>query len=211
MESKICSKCGENKPLKDFNKRCRSKDGLRSDCKICRRDIANKYRKTHKCKIKESNKVWYEANIKEVREKGKKKSAVYRKNNPEKIKAWYDNWRKNNPDYDKEKHRKNPHIKAWRNVIHNSLSRLGKDKEGHTIDLLGYSALALRNHITSLFTEGMSWGNYGEWHIDHIVRVSEFDSTTPPSVVNSLSNLRPLWATTRRINGVIYEGNLNRG
>lgn len=30
-------------------------------------------------------------------------------------------------------------------------------------------------------------------------------------IVNALSNLRPLWATTREINGIIYEGNLNRG
>jgi len=40
--------------------------------------------------------------------------------------------------------------------------------------------------------------------------VSTFDPSTPPSVVNALINLRPLWATTREINGVIYEGNLNR-
>jgi hypothetical protein len=56
----------------------------------------------------------------------------------------------------------------------------------------------------------MTWDNHGEWHIDHIKMVCEFDKTTHPSIVNALSNLRPLWATTREINGVIYEGNLNR-
>lgn len=84
-------------------------------------------------------------------------------------------------------------------------------KEGHTIDLLGYSVLDLQNHMINLFTEGMSWDNHGEWHIDHIKRVCEFDKDTHPSIVNALSNLRPLWATTREINGVVYEGNLNRG
>ena len=88
--------------------------------------------------------------------------------------------------------------------------RLGKQKEGHTIDLLGYSALEFKNHITSLFTDGMTWENYGEWHIDHIKPVSKFDKNTPINVVNSLSNLQPLWAITREINGVIYEGNLNK-
>jgi hypothetical protein len=29
-------------------------------------------------------------------------------------------------------------------------------------------------------------------------------------ILTILLNLRPLWATTREINGVIYEGNLNR-
>ena len=56
----------------------------------------------------------------------------------------------------------------------------------------------------------MSWDNHGEWHVDHIKDVSTFDPDTPPSVVNALINLRPLWATTREINGVVYEGNLNR-
>jgi hypothetical protein len=56
----------------------------------------------------------------------------------------------------------------------------------------------------------MSWDNYGEWHIDHIKTVFSFDDKTPINTVNKLSNLRPLWATTREINGVIYEGNLNR-
>jgi hypothetical protein len=90
------------------------------------------------------------------------------------------------------------------------LVRLNKLKEGHTIDLLGYSALELKNHLESLFTEDMSWDNYGEWHVDHIVGVINFDNSTPVNIVNALTNLRPMWATTREINGVIYEGNLNR-
>jgi hypothetical protein len=57
----------------------------------------------------------------------------------------------------------------------------------------------------------MTWDNYGEWHIDHIKPVSSFDKDTPQSIVNALSNLQPLWATTREINGVVYEGNLNKG
>ena len=56
----------------------------------------------------------------------------------------------------------------------------------------------------------MSWDNYGEWHIDHIKPLTLFDDNTPIHVVNALSNLQPLWATTREINGVIYEGNLNK-
>jgi hypothetical protein len=40
----------------------------------------------------------------------------------------------------------------------------------------------------------MSWDNWGEWHIDHIIPVSKFEKETPPSIVNSLSNLQPLWA-----------------
>jgi hypothetical protein len=125
--------------------------------------------------------------------------AKYRDNNPDKIKVARANWRL-----------KNPQNIAFRNLLKNTLIRLGKTKEGKTIDLLGYSAIDLKNHITSLFSDGMSWDNYGEWHIDHIKPVSSFDTETPMNVVNSLDNLQPMWATTREINGIIYKGNLNK-
>jgi len=38
-----------------------------------------------------------------------------------------------------------------------------------------------------------------------------FNKNPYPSIVNALSNLKPMWSTTREINGVIYEGNLNKG
>lgn len=57
----------------------------------------------------------------------------------------------------------------------------------------------------------MNWNNYGDWHIDHIKPIIEFDKNTPPSVVNALSNLQPLCSTTREIDGVLYEDNLNKG
>ena len=83
---------------------------------------------------------------------------------------------------------------AWRTILTNTLKRFNKKKEDKTINLLGYSALDLKKHIESLFLEGMSWENYGEWHIDHIKMVSTFDKETPMNIVNSLENLRPLWA-----------------
>jgi len=84
-------------------------------------------------------------------------------------------------------------------------------KEGHTIEQLGYSAEQLKIHMQNLFTIGMSWENHGEWHIDHIKPVTSFDKMTPANIVCALTNLQPLWATTREIDGVVYEGNLNKG
>jgi len=102
------------------------------------------------------------------------------------------------------------HIGLWRSLLKMSLWRLNSKKQGKTIDLLGYSADEFKTHIESLFTEGMCWENHGEWHVDHIKDVSLFNNDELPSVVNALLNLRPMWATTREINGIIYEGNLNR-
>lgn len=47
--------------------------------------------------------------------------------------------------------------------------------------------------MISKFKDGMSWDNYGEWHIDHIKPVSKFEKNEKQSVVNSLDNLQPLW------------------
>ena len=42
----------------------------------------------------------------------------------------------------------------------------------------------------------MSWNNYGKyWQVDHIIPVSFFKDDSPISIVNSLSNLRPLKST----------------
>ena len=59
--------------------------------------------------------------------------------------------------------------------------------------MLGYSAEDLKNHMESLFLEGMSWENWGLWEIDHIRPISSFERTTDPKIVNSLTNLQPLW------------------
>lgn len=60
--------------------------------------------------------------------------------------------------------------------------------------MLKYSAEDLKKHMEYLFKEGMSWENWGEWHIDHRIPVSKFDPNTPIDIVNSLDNLQPLWA-----------------
>ena len=39
METKICSKCHLEKPIKDFNKSKYTKSGLRSQCKDCENNI----------------------------------------------------------------------------------------------------------------------------------------------------------------------------
>jgi hypothetical protein len=194
MEKK-CSKCLETKEITEFNKRKYSSDGYRSECRICSKVKRKDYYINNKETEINNNTQYYNNNKNEVLAKNK----IYNKNNREKRNNLAKNYRI-----------KNAHIMGWRYVLGNTLKRLGKSKEGHTIDLLGYSALELKQHLERQFTDGMSWDNYGEWHIDHIKTVYSFDKDTPINTVNELSNLRPLWSTTREINGVIYEGNLNR-
>jgi hypothetical protein len=68
----------------------------------------------------------------------------------------------------------------------------------HIFDMLGYSACDLKARLESQFKDGMSWGNIGKWHIDHIHPESKFNynSTDCDQFKKcwSLENLQPLWA-----------------
>jgi hypothetical protein len=44
------------------------------------------------------------------------------------------------------------------------------------------------------FTEGMTWFNHGEWHIDHIYPVSLATDEHHLKKLNHYTNLQPLWA-----------------
>ena len=97
------------------------------------------------------------------------------------------------------------HKNATYFMARQTLSRLLGDvfielKAGITINdaekVSGYANAELVSHLESLFTEGMTWDNHGEWHIDHIKPVAAFkaEGITDISVINALSNLQPLWA-----------------
>lgn len=192
---KTCNKCGIQKSISNFGKNKNGKYGVHSICKICKNEYKKQYREINGEKIKLQGKTYSTEN----REKIKIRKQNYYQKNKTLI-------NKKKLNYNKS----HKHIICWRNLLRIVLKKLNKSKESHTIDLLGYSAIQLKEYIQSQFTDGMSWDNHGEWHIDHIKPISTFSLDTPPSVVNALNNLRPLWATTREINGVIYEGNLNR-
>jgi len=67
-------------------------------------------------------------------------------------------------------------------------------------ELLGCSSDKFVQHIESLFQDGMSWQNKGEWHIDHIIPVAAFDLTTleGQQAAFHYTNLRPAWAAENR-------------
>lgn len=65
------------------------------------------------------------------------------------------------------------------------------------LKLLGCSIDYFKNeYLPSLFTEGMSWENYGKWHIDHIIPCASFDFTKIEDQEKcfNYTNLQPLWA-----------------
>jgi len=225
MLYKKCRICGEMKEIVEFHKKKGTIDGVRNECKECVKDIQKKYKEAPG--FKENRKDYDKDRYSEIKDEILKHKKEYYKNNREEILKQKSEYRKlpenrertnsYNTNYRVEhkdkfyKYRRNhPHIIAWRTILYSTLNRLGTYKQGHTIDMLGYTAIELKHHIENQFQPGMTWKNYGEWHIDHIKGVINFESDADVKIVCALDNLRPLWATTREIDGIIYEGNLNR-
>lgn len=74
----------------------------------------------------------------------------------------------------------------------------GKKNGEPSFDLLGFTAEQLMTHLERQFTKGMTWENYGEWHVDHVRPLASFTYAQPTDpdfkVAWALTNLRPLWA-----------------
>lgn len=91
---KKCTKCGIEKDLDCFYKDSRSKDGLESRCKSCRRLSNAEYWKNNKEKLAKQNAEYYQNN----KEKILKREAEYRQNNKEKILKQNAEYYKNNKE-----------------------------------------------------------------------------------------------------------------
>jgi len=72
----------------------------------------------------------------------------------------------------------------------------GINKSKSTRKLIGCSIEQLKNHLESQFKPGMSFSNYGKWHIDHIKPCFSFDLSKAEEQAKCFhyTNLQPLWA-----------------
>jgi hypothetical protein len=168
VATKHCSKCGVSKPLSEYWMKRPEKGQHYSQCKAC---------------LQAKNRAWLKRNP-------HKNAEYWKKNDPAHMRAVYREM--------KRRQRLNPHRRLRMyisNAVAGSLS--GRRKSKPTFDLLGYTLDELRAHLELQFLPGMSWQNYGEWHVDHIVPLAEFSisGTECPEFRSawSLANLRPLW------------------
>ena len=75
----------------------------------------------------------------------------------------------------------------------------GEKKGRHWESLVGYTLADLKSHMEQNFQSGMTWENYGKWHVDHIIPISAHNFTKPEhedfKKCWALENLQPMWAT----------------
>lgn len=72
----------------------------------------------------------------------------------------------------------------------------GNIKSGSAVRDLGCPISAFRVWLEDQFQPGMTWENYGAWHIDHVIPLSAFDLTNRAQLTKAChyTNLQPLWA-----------------
>ena len=182
---KTCRVCGEEKVLDCFSHNSKSADGLSRQCRDChsarwakakregriRRDPESVRRSHRKCSAQRRGDDGYKAKVRKQEKARRRDDPKYKLKYNMKTRIWH----------------------SLRDRINGVNGKCGRKWE----ELVGYSVDALAEHLEARFQPGMSWGNYGTWHIDHVIPISFFDFVSADDaefgMCWDLSNLRPLW------------------
>jgi hypothetical protein len=217
----ICNKCSEEKVLVKgkWCKDCKNKYERERRSKI-RLDINKKERERYKkkkdtltlkelnidltqkkmcslCKEEKTINLFYLAKCKgTVRSEcklcsSKLRKEYYKKNRKKIIKQ--------TNAYKVNKYNTDPEFKLKRLLrcrLYHALRSQNAKKSNRTLKLTGCSLSFLVGYLEAKFKDKMTWENYGEWHVDHIIPVSSFnllDEEEQKKCFN-YTNLQPLWA-----------------
>ena len=171
---KTCTKCKQDKELTEFYKDKQNSDERQAQCKAC-------------------HKAYSEANSERIAAYKK----AYREANLEELSAYQLEYKRNRYSNDPIFRQIDNTRCHLRDILH------GRRSHQPTLDLLGCTRQEYRDHLESQFTDGMSWSNYGEWHVDHIIPVSAFDQSKldERAICWHYSNTQPLWAEDNAAKG----------
>lgn len=211
---KTCTKCGESKSIDEFH----SNGGgyKKSACKVCvraanrktyadkreeRKEAVRNYRQRDIDAYRARERERRQKNLEKARERDRKYREIHKEKRAERYRQWVDSGR--SAEWQKKryhqvlKHREEHKVSSSaRSMLRRVMLAISSSKSTSTEKHLGYSFSCLKQHLERNFCEGMSWENYGEWHVDHIVPVAEMIrlGITCPKKINALKNLRPAWS-----------------
>ncbi len=173
---KTCSKCKAEKAASGFSIDRKNKDSLSNRCKECKR---------------EGNRRYYVQNEEKVRRKreGRREAKV-----------------KYDVEYKRKRRAEDPKWRLGDNIsrlIRKGLKR-GYRKGSRTEEILGISHSEFAGWMESKFSDGMSWDNMGEWHIDHIIPLCSAKTEEEYRKLNHYTNLQPLWGEENLQKGGSY-------
>lgn len=145
-----------------------------------------KYRQNEKWreKFRESGRKSYLKNIDKEREKSKE----YYHKNKEKLRVAKNKWmskRRKEDGFYRMKINLRARIREY---------LIGESKGLRTREIVGLDKVEFKLYIQNKFVDGMSWENYGKWHLDHITPLCIAKDNEEALLLNHYTNLQPLWA-----------------
>ena len=202
---KECSRCHNIKSLDEFHKSSRSKDGHKELCKSCKKEDHHTHYILNKDSYIENNKLWTKRNRCKMR-------SYYRKyNKTQNRKKYITSYRIKNRLRRTIYQRRLMHTNISYRIATYLRHRLGSaiksqncQKINKTLILLGCSVKYFRAYLESKFSDGMTWDNYGKWHIDHIKPCATFDLSIPSEQCACFhyTNMQPLWSMDNYRKGI---------
>lgn len=213
METKICTKCKDDKPLDKFCKNKNRRDGYNYLCKLCDKEKVSEFIKNNPGYYKKSNKK-------------------FKENNPN----YQKEWSINNPNYMKDYRNNNPNLQnnylkkrrgedelfRLRGNIRTLLYKtvkclLTKNQKIKSVEILGCTFNEFKQHIELLWKPWMNWDNYGNpkdgilefnktWDLDHIIPISSANTEEDVIRLNHYTNFQPLCS---KVNREIKRNNIN--
>jgi hypothetical protein len=191
---KLCKICLLTKPLSDFHSCGKYKDKIyyRGECIKCNNQLQRTNGKKYVKKYRSTEKYKQKRREKRLKEEYKTKEKEYVQRPEVKARRSYlTNIRI------KERYKTDSIFKlkvTMRVRIYEALTRTKHPKKGSTFEYIGCDIHTLRTHLETQFKDNMSWDNYGEWHVDHIIPLSSAKNEEELIKLCHYTNLQPLWA-----------------
>lgn len=163
-------------PLENFSPAAKYKDKqyYRGECKDCNRKMQQSDQ-TSQEKYRNS-------------EHGRAVKAAYKRTRK---------YREQQTEYEVNRYHTDPMFAVKKNIrgrLQKCLKKKYWLKRSKFAEYIGCTQNELKVHLESKFTEGMSWNNYGKWHIDHIQCMDSAKTEEEMLKLCHYTNLQPLWA-----------------
>jgi len=183
-----CPKCNNERNRRSFY---RKEGGIFLNCSRCR--ASTKKKAAEKKRI--ASKEYYEENRSNIliRQKIQKANKYANLTAEEKLDI-----SKKKSLYSKKRKSKDALFKVKCNLRNRTYLALKGKNLSSTEELLGARYELVKLYLESKFQPGMSWENYGEWHIDHIVPLASAKTESELVELFKYTNLQPLWAEDHR-------------
>ena len=201
--ARTCKSCKIEKSDSFYYIKDKNTNRLDSTCKECRVSINTQYVAKNVDRVKEKHHSYYLENKEEILKTNKHNRTIksqeyyevkkiWRAENMDKVRGYRRKMKSKRKETDiLYKLKENLRSRYSISLKVKSFNKCSKFKE-----YIGCELETLKSHLESLFTDDMTWDNYGlkGWHIDHIKPLDSAKTESELVPLLHYTNLQPLWA-----------------